>query len=79
MGIKYLRSFRIWGVALFDLISAFIGTIVVFVLLRKKNIPVSHYVIAALVLTIPIGIVAHVLFRVNTTLNYKLGLSDRPS
>ncbi len=63
--ITWLRTFRVSGIALFDLISAWV---IVAWLLRKY---VS--VLAALPLSILIGIIAHWLFGIKTTLNQKIG------
>jgi hypothetical protein len=69
--LEYLRSFRICGIALFDLILSFILTIWIL-----SYFGVSAEVAAAL--TIPIGIISHVIFNTPTRLNYKLGLSEDP-
>jgi Na+-transporting methylmalonyl-CoA/oxaloacetate decarboxylase beta subunit len=69
--LEYLRSFRICGIALFDLILAFVVTIWIL-----NYFGVSTEMAAAL--TIPIGIISHVIFNIPTRLNYKLGLSEDP-
>ena len=71
MGIKELRSWRINGIALFDVISSIIGMIIAadYIGISKTN---------AALLAIPIGVLVHYIFGINTTLNYKLGLSDKP-
>lgn len=79
--LKYLRSFRIFGIALFDLITAYLGTVLILLWARNHffpDLPREHFVWLAILTFIPIGIVAHVLFGVNTTLNYRLGLSHKP-
>lgn len=81
MNITDLRKPKIFGLAIFDLVLSVIGIIILFVTMQKwhfKNLSYSTFVIAAIILTIPIGIVFHVVFGVNTALNYKLGLSNKP-
>ena len=81
MDIKKLRSHRIFGIALFDLILALIGTIIIFLIAKWKWFPhlkAINFVIAAVLLTIPLGIFFHVIIGRDTTLNYKLGLSNKP-
>jgi len=76
--ISEFRSVRIFDIALFDLILAIIGTIIVFFLINKMfrlSFSKRKIITAGVLLTIPIGIVFHYLFSINTTLNYKLGLS----
>jgi len=77
-----IRKYRFFGIAIFDLVSSFIGVILIFLLLWRvyfKNLNPLNFVIAAIILTIPIGIFSHVIFGVNTTLNNRLGLSDPPN
>lgn len=69
--ILELRKYRIHDIALFDLISAVIGTEIIF---RYFNMP--QYLGA--VSSIPLGIIVHKLFNIDTELNYKLGISNKP-
>jgi len=81
MDIKTLRSFRIFGIALFDLGVSMIIMVLVFLLIQSLLYPKLNkinFIVAAILLTVPIGIVVHLLFNVNTTLNYYLGLSNIP-
>lgn len=81
MSIQELRSHKIFGLAIFDLTLSFIGVIIIFLLawrIHFRNLDWWRFVIAAILVTIPIGIVFHVLFDVDTELNYRLGLSDKP-
>ncbi len=78
MNIKKLRSYRIYNIAMFDVVFGILGMILIMLLFKEKGKSPTNYVIAGVLLTIPIGIFIHVLFRVNTELNYKLGLSDKP-
>lgn len=82
MSIQDLRSNKIFGLAIFDLSMSFIGVIAIFMIawrIHFRNLDWWKFLIAALVLTIPIGITFHVLFGTNTKLNYELGLSNKPS
>jgi hypothetical protein len=82
ISIEKLRSYRIFGIALFDLTLGLIGTIIVFIILWKVHFPTLSpwkFVLWAVLLTIPIGMFVHLLFGVNTTLNYRAGLSYKPS
>lgn len=79
--LRYLRSFRIQGIAMFDLIAAALGTIILFVVAQRyyfPDLPARNFVLAALVLCVPVGVAAHILTGTDTTLNYHLGLSKRP-
>ncbi len=66
--IEYLRQFRISGYAIFDFAAAFLGMYLLSPLLSKLflkirvDIPKRNW----LFLTLPIGILAHLLFRNNT-------------
>ena len=81
MSIENLRSYKIFGLAVFDLSLSLIGTIILFMIMWRihfKNLDWWKFLIAAILLTIPIGITFHILFGVNTKLNYELGLSNKP-
>ncbi len=81
MNLIKLRSYRIFGIALFDLIIAIIGTILILLLARFKwfpNLSITPFVLVGILLTIPLGIFFHIIFGVNTTLNYRLKLSNKP-
>ncbi len=75
--ITQLRKFRIFNIALFDIIGSVLG---LYLLLRLvlHNKPAHFYWAWSVVLTLPLGIIAHVLFDTPTTLNYYLGLSVKP-
>jgi hypothetical protein len=79
-----IRQFRIWDIAVFDLALAILGTLLLFLLARKMHfsrpgpLPALPFALAAVLLAIPLGIFAHVMFGVDTTLNYRLGLSHAP-
>jgi NADH:ubiquinone oxidoreductase subunit 3 (subunit A) len=81
MSIQDLRKHKIFGLAVFDLVSATIGMILLFLLAWKIHFPKLDwwkFVVAAVIITIPFGIIIHVFFGVNTKLNYDLGLSNTP-
>jgi hypothetical protein len=77
--IKNLRSFRIYGIAVFDCVVSWVVLVALFLWKRKKNLSVWKYILAAIVVMFPIAIATHIVFGVNTMLNYRLGLSDKPS
>ena len=82
MSIQELRSYRIFGIAIFDLVLGMLGLCLVFLYIHYRyysNLDKRPFIIAGILLTIPVGIVSHMLFGVNTTLNYRLGLSYNPS
>lgn len=59
--LTFLRSFRIFNVALFDLSVAFLGAYIIH-LITHLNL------LALFLLVIPLGIVFHYLFHVDATL-----------
>lgn len=79
--LAQLRGPRIFGLAIFDLVSALIGMVIIFLVAKAYHFPhldAGPFVWAAVLLTLPTGILFHVLFGVNTQLNYDLGLSKKP-
>ncbi len=79
--LKQLRTPRIFGIAMFDLIVAMIGLALLFLTARFmffKDQRWEPFVLAGICLAIPIGIYSHMMFGVNTSLNYRLGLSGKP-
>jgi hypothetical protein len=81
MNIQQLRQYRIFGLALFDLVTSFVGLILIFLFAWKmsfSNLNPLIFILFAIILTIPVGIAFHVVFGVNTSLNYQLGLSNKP-
>lgn len=77
--ISKLRSYRVMGIAMFDLILGVVSMIILFMISRRvyfKNLKVLPFIISAILLTVPIGIFFHVITGTNTTLNYRLGLSN---
>lgn len=69
--LSEIRSVRVFDLALFDLLLAFIGTEYVF-----RYLGASPYV--GIILAVFIGIIIHYWLNIPTTLNYKLGLSELP-
>lgn len=79
--ITNLRSYRILGLALFDVVTAILGTVTLFVVAKLiwfPSLSTSTFVLAGVITAIPLGVVAHALLGINTTLNYRLGLSNMP-
>ena len=78
MNIQNIRKHKIFGLAIFDLLTSFILMIVVFIMAWKthfQKLKFFNFIIAAIILTIPVAITIHILFGINTKLNYNLGLS----
>ena len=76
-----VRKYKVFGLSMFDLVLGVIGMILLFIILWKlhfNQLNILNFIIAAILLTIPVGILFHMLFGVNTTLNSKLGLSNSP-
>jgi hypothetical protein len=69
--IKELRKPRIKGIAIFDLLTSFIGMALIF-----SYMGWDWRVGAAL--AVPIGIATHYVLGIDTTLNYYLGISKLP-
>lgn len=81
MSIQDIRKYKFFGFSIFDLVTSFIGMILLFLIAWKVYFPKLDwwkFLIAAVFLTIPFGIIIHVFFGVNTKLNYVLGLSNEP-
>ena len=79
--ISDLRKYRIFGISLFDLLTSIIGLIIIFLIAKYfhfKNLKSINFIIAGVLLAIPLGIIFHIIFGTNTTLNYYLGLSNKP-
>jgi len=79
--LEQLRKPKVFGMAIFDLVTAFFGMVIIFYLAWKHHFSTLSFWpfgLSAVLLTLPVGIFIHVLFGVNTSLNYKLGLSLDP-
>ena len=70
--IKTLRSYRIANIAILDLASSVL--VVGWLNQRFGTGSFAHGAVAA----IPIGVVAHWAFSIDTELNHKLGISAEP-
>jgi hypothetical protein len=80
--MNQIRKYKIFGLAIFDLVSAILGMISIFIIIRTVRFPkleLWKFIIWAIIVTIPVGIVFHILLGVNTQLNYNLGLSYKPN
>ncbi len=74
-----IRDHRIAGITIADLLAAILGTVIIFLICWKKwfpNLDPIRFVLAGILLAVPIGITFHILFGINTHLNKKLGLSN---
>jgi hypothetical protein len=74
-----IRKYKIFGLAI---TLSMIGMILIFILARWKyfpNLKVYPFVVAGIILAIPLGIVIHIIFGVNTQLNYNFLLSQAPN
>lgn len=79
--LKEIRSHKIFGLAIFDLVTSFVGVIIIFIVSWKLHFPDLdwwRFLIAALIITMPLSVGFHILFGVNTRFNYILGLSYDP-
>ena len=75
--IEYLRSFRIFNIAMFDLIMTYVLSYFLLKWLIPGK-PQSFYVGWLLVGVLPVSVLSHLIFGIPTTLNYYLGVSNRP-
>ncbi len=66
-----LRSHRVYDIAIFDLVLSIVAAEYIF-----RYFGYQPYTGA--LLAIPIGVLAHALFGIDTELNYKLGISNKP-
>ena len=76
-----MKRVHLFGISIFDLLAAVVGMLVIFIVARYyhfKDMNLAPFIIAAVLLTIPVGIVFHVMFGVNTRINFLLGLSHAP-
>ena len=78
MNIQSIRKHKIFGLSIFDIVTSFAIMIIVFTMAWKthfQKLKLRNFIIAALILSIPVAITIHIIFGINTKLNYKLGLS----
>jgi hypothetical protein len=77
-----LRSYRVAGIAMFDVTLSIVGLALVFAVARRvwwPTRPLMPYMVTAAVLAIPIGIAFHIIFGTDSTLNARIGVSNYPS
>lgn len=80
--LRNCRYCRIGGFAIFDIITSMLGTVAIMLAAKHyhfEKLDNINFVIAGICLAIPLGIFIHVIFGVNTRLNYTLGLSNNVS
>lgn len=75
--IEFLRSFRIYNIALFDLFISLVG-LYIFGKTVFPGKPPRVYLLWSVIFVLPIGIMVHYLFGIPTMLNFYLGISTRP-
>ena len=79
--ISHLRSYRFFEIAIFDVISSMLLLAFLFGICWNtyySDLNINNFIIAGIVLAVPVGIIGHLVFGINTQLNYKLGLSHKP-
>jgi hypothetical protein len=76
-----IRRYRICGMSIFDIVGGMLAMILLFLIAWRwhfHDLSPWPFVGAAVLVTVPVANTAHVLFGVNTSLNYSLGLSHNP-
>lgn len=76
-----IRKYRIFNVAIFDLLLAITALMIIYLIAWKIHFPRLRpyiFVLAAILTVIPISIGVHIILGINTTINYQLGLSYIP-
>lgn len=71
--LEFLRSFRIFNIALFDLIAGILGLHLI-IMYFTPNRPHSFHWAWSVLLVLPLGVVSHYYFGVDTQLNRYLGI-----
>jgi uncharacterized membrane protein len=75
MTLEYLRSFRLFDIALFDLILAIAGMVMAALLVHKyTDYDKKTLIMIFVALTIPLGIVVHASLGIDTSLNRMIGI-----
>jgi len=75
--IIFLRSFRIFKIALFDIIMSLLGLYLLGTVLFSGK-PRHVYMLWSAIFVLPISIIVHYLIGTPTMLNYYLGISPLP-
>lgn len=65
--LEYLRSFRVYKIALFDVIATLIGAFLIMWFYRESLTVYDKFIIVLMVFMS--GMIAHFYFKVNSTLN----------
>jgi hypothetical protein len=76
-----MKRIYVFGVSVLDLGVSLIAMLAIFAMAWRwhfRDLALWPFMVAAVLLTIPVGILFHVLFGVNTQINWKLGLSYQP-
>jgi hypothetical protein len=73
LSLKMLRSFKIFNIAIFDLLGTFMVTYVFHIFMEFK-----HPLWMSMVCSILLGVIVHMVTDTPTMLNYYLGLSNKP-
>ena len=76
-----MKRIYIFGISIYDLLASLLVLILLFLHSHHKyfkNLPKINFIIAAIILVWPLGIIFHIIFGVNTEINSKLGLSYAP-
>ena len=71
--LEKIRSVRLFGLAVFDVVTAYVGVY----LLAKHGIGMGHEraVTFSWIFTFPLGVIVHWALGIDTKINRKLGLS----
>ena len=74
MDVEYLRSFRLGGYAIFDMLSAFLGIYLLSPWLTRVFLKIGLVVPKKnwLILTLPLGVLFHLLFGAKTLMTERL-------
>jgi hypothetical protein len=73
--IEQLRSYRVFQIAVFDLVLSYVGALIVGLLLRLRTVKSWALLLVAWTL---FGILIHKALGINTMLGYYLGLNPKP-
>ena len=78
VSLQCIRSFRIFQIAMFDLVLAFLGLYYAFRWGFPQR-PKHFYLSWTVLLVLPVSVLSHYLLSIHTMYNYYLGLSPLPS
>lgn len=77
VSLQCIRSFRVFDIAVFDFVMAFIGIYFLFKWWFPQH-PKSFHLSWTVLLVLPVSVLTHLLFSTHTMYNYYLGLSPPP-